>query len=291
MSTVTAAEGEEAPPLPDELISKLIALDEDYTAIQKKLEREIRALERSYDKQLLPIIEARGRLLSTEGGSNRGRGFWKKVLHNSAEFEDDIEEWDLPVLEYLVDVRANVIISRMDGDDPRGFTITFVFEENPYFSNDELTKKYHYGEGKDFLKETQIVEIESDAIQWKPGMDVTVETVKKRKKGMVKTVTRARPSFFQFFTSLGPNHPIPEWLESMYEEEEEDDDDEVDRLHMVMADDWERAEMLKDNIIPHAIRWYTGEACSEDEEDEEGSEYTIEEDDEVAVIAVAEANF
>lgn len=23
---------------------------------------------------------------------------------------------------------------------------------------------------------------------------------------------------------------------------------------MVMADDWERAEMLKDNIIPHAIR-------------------------------------
>lgn len=62
------------------------------------------------------------------------------------------------------------MIPSVDGDDPRGFTITFVFKENPYFSNDELTKKYHYGEGKEFLKETQIVEIESDAIQWKPGM-------------------------------------------------------------------------------------------------------------------------
>ncbi|KAF4703914.1 nucleosome assembly, partial [Perkinsus olseni] len=114
-----------------------------------------------------------------------------------------------------------------------------------------------------------------------------------KNRAAMKTVTRDRPSFFKFFTSLGPNYPIPEWLELPDDEDSEDDEDELERLHMLMADDWERAEMLKDNIIPHAIRWYTGEACPDDEV----SEYTIadddeeEVDDESAAIAMAEANF
>ncbi|KAF4695997.1 nucleosome assembly [Perkinsus olseni] len=299
-----SAEKEEAPTLPQELVSKLLALDDDYTKIQKRLEREIRELERSYDKELTPIIEARAQLLAEpgEGGSNHVKGFWKKVLRNSTEFEDDVEEWDLPVLEYLVDITTDDLFpSSPAGDEaPCGFSLTFAFAENPYFTNDKLTKKYHYGEGKEFLKQTEIVEIESDGIDWKPGMDVTVEVVRKKKKGSgaknraaMKTVTRDRPSFFKFFTSLGPNYPIPEWLELPDDEDSEDDEDELERLHMLMADDWERAEMLKDNIIPHAIRWYTGEACPDDEV----SEYTIadddeeEVDDESAAIAMAEANF
>ncbi|KAF4748616.1 nucleosome assembly, partial [Perkinsus olseni] len=97
-----SAEEEEAPTLPQELVSKLLALDDDYTKIQKRLEREIRELERTYDKELTPIIEARAQLLAEPGeqGSNHVKGFWKKVLRNSTEFEDDVEEWDLPYVEW-----------------------------------------------------------------------------------------------------------------------------------------------------------------------------------------------
>ncbi|KAF4742867.1 nucleosome assembly, partial [Perkinsus olseni] len=97
-----SAEKEEAPTLPQELVSKLLVLDDDYTKIQKRLEREMRELEKSYDKELTPTIEARAQLLAEPGeqGSNHVKGFWKKVLRNSTEFEDDVEEWDLPVLEY-----------------------------------------------------------------------------------------------------------------------------------------------------------------------------------------------
>ncbi|KAF4661333.1 nucleosome assembly [Perkinsus chesapeaki] len=257
----TPSAEEEDPNLPEEVLSTLQELDDSYTKIQHELERELRAVEKAYEKKLNPMLKARKEVLDTpaeeEEGKTLARGFWRKVLQNCDEFEDDVEEWDVPVLEYLIDITAEDILPP-DCDEwtaPRGFSLSFTFANNPYFTNSKLTKYYHYSEGKEYLRQTEIVDIDSDEIDWKPDMDVTVEVVQK-KRTQARTVTRERPSFFKYFTSLGPRHPLPEWLGSLEDDsfDDDDDDDDVDKLHMVMMDDWERAEMLKDNIIPHAVR-------------------------------------
>merc|ERR1712083_1196023 len=45
------------------------------------------------------------------------------------------------------------------------------------------------------------------------------------------------------------------------DEEEEDDDEDFNKTEMVMQDDWEAGCVIRDCLIPHAVRWYTGEAC------------------------------
>ena len=40
-------------------------------------------------------------------------------------------------------------------------------------------------------------------------------------------------------------------------------------------------ELLKDDIIPYAIKWFTGEAAESDEEDDDDEDEEYDEDDEV----------
>merc|ERR1719232_300317 len=69
----------------------------------------------------------------------------------------------------------------------------------------------------------------------------------------------------------------------MDEEEEVDDEDEEELMTYLMDNDHEVGTALRDNIIPFAIRWYTGEAAPEYErmgpEDSDEDEESEEEDE------------
>merc|ERR1719375_2954818 len=96
-------------------------------------------------------------------------------------------------------------------------------------------------------------------IAWKKGKNVTVKVMKKKvkKKGKESgppiTKTVKEDSFFNFF-----DPPDVAALEEL-------DEDEVE-------EDYEMGCCFKDEIIPHAVRWYTGEAYGSEDEDESGDE-------------------
>merc|ERR1719214_131860 len=62
------------------------------------------------------------------------------------------------------------------------------------------------------------------------------------------------------------------------EVDEEEAADEADFVEMIMEQELEMGEAVRDFIIPFAVRWYTGEAAPDDDDDDEDSEE--EEDDE-----------
>merc|ERR1712118_28199 len=89
-----------------------------------------------------------------------------------------------------------------------------------------------------------------------------------------------RDSFFRnFFRSLKKGEPLPDdvdanELRGMMGEESDDEDADDDQLvEMLMEQDHEIGSACKDNIVPFAVRWYTGEASPEEDDfDEDGEE-------------------
>lgn len=115
----------------------------------------------------------------------------------------------------------------------QGFKLTFEFLENEFFTNSVLTKTYFVDNLWTDMSEPDLVKVEATAVDWKPGKNLTVETVtvKPKKKGRKaqgpKTVTRSRPSFFAFFTPFN--------LDEDEEEEHEGEDDEDEAVRRVAA--------------------------------------------------------
>merc|ERR1712007_324180 len=166
------------------------------------------------------------------------------------------------------------------GESNNGFKIVFVFQNNPYFEGKALWKEYITKEVCPYTPgDMDIEEIKASPISWSPGMNITVVKTQKKNKGGVKRnknkgkeKEEARKSFFRyFFKNLKPDADLPDDLP----------DD-------VMENDHETGIALRDQIIPYAVRWYTGEVIMEyddddDEDDESGDsddEDESEEDDE-----------
>ncbi|EEQ99916.1 conserved hypothetical protein [Perkinsus marinus ATCC 50983] len=74
-----------------------------------------------------------------------------------------------------------------------------------------------------------------------------------------------------FFSPLGPDHPIPEIFLDLDSDSESDDDEAEERLQFFMSADFEKADDLRENIIPRAFKYFTGEAADYDS-DEDDSE-------------------
>lgn len=218
-------------------------------------------------------------------------GFWRVVLQNSTDFQEDIERHDEPVLDYLSDVRSAWID---DGDRDRGFRIEFFFGDNPYFSNAVLEKVYHTERPNQYTRRVECVRIVATAIDWKPGRNATVEMVVRRPKqgSMRRRAARARKeevprdSFFRTcFRSLGADEDIPE-----EELEDSEPDGGIDLMACLLVEDYQRGMALRDYIIPHAVRWYTGEACDDDDdgsgsEDEDAADPSGEDGEEEACLS------
>ncbi|CAI5989233.1 unnamed protein product [Closterium sp. NIES-64] len=108
------------------------------------------------------------------------------VLLNHGLLHAFFTEEDRQVLEYL---------RGLDVEDYKdiklGYSITFTFAENPYFSNKELTKSYKY-------TEEGTANVEGTKIEWKEGMDLTAPKPKQDKAGK-KRQLEEQESFFKWF--------------------------------------------------------------------------------------------
>jgi len=289
----------DAPP-DSPIVAELKRIDDEYLEIEREYEKEVEELQRKFTEKQKPCLDKRAELLQQKGdeadapvsGTPALRGFWLKALRNHPAFEEEIEEWDEPVLEYLSDIKKENLDAM---SSEKGFKFELHFVENPYFENKVLTKEYHTKEGSPYTGDIEVTEIKSSTIEWKDGKNVTVESVKKKVKGggakkakqAGKTKEEPRSSFFRsFFRNLKEGGPLPddidpEEMRGMCEDSE-DEGDEEQIISYMMENDHEGGCALRDNIIPFAVRWYTGEAAPEDDDDddEDGEEEDDDDDDE-----------
>jgi hypothetical protein len=172
-----------------------------------------------------------------------------------------VTEEDMEALEALTDVTCEY------NEEWSGFTLTFTFKENKYFSNTELKKVYEVS--PDLLEEKapELDSVVGTEIAWKAGMNLCVTETKKKQKaksgrnaGQVRFVTKTSPkaSFFHYFSD--PNMPE--------EEEEEEEEEDSEHFTLDIDEDFEIAHAFRTEVIPDALLWYTGEAM-EDQDDED----------------------
>jgi len=184
--------------------------------------------------------------------------FWLHVLKNVNEdvLMGLIEPHDEEALTYLTDVAVSL---RTDG-----FMLQFHFKENPFFTNQVLTKDYTYREGPHPERPLaydgpEIVSTEGCRIDWKEGKDLTKLAYKV--EFICKVDDHCTPesitadSFFDFFKP-----PV------VKDGEEFTKDDDA-----ALATDFVVGCSLKGKIIPRAVTYFTGEIF-DDENDSEASD-------------------
>eukprot|EP00747_Dinoflagellata_sp_TGD_P213266 gnl/TRDRNA2_/TRDRNA2_86248_c0_seq1.p1 gnl/TRDRNA2_/TRDRNA2_86248_c0~~gnl/TRDRNA2_/TRDRNA2_86248_c0_seq1.p1 ORF type:complete len:442 (+),score=88.77 gnl/TRDRNA2_/TRDRNA2_86248_c0_seq1:87-1412(+) len=270
------------------VIKTLKEIEDDYLALDRMCEKEMQQIMTKYKEKQKPLFRQRFEALakaeagdSAETGTPACKHFWCNALARSRTVP--IYPWDEPVLEYIKDISADDFV---EDDVNTGFKLTFLFADNPYFSNRELEIEYHNEEVSPYVGSKKVKEIRCSPINWKPGMDVTIETVKSRiktgpkgKKITKQKVTEEpRESFFRnFFRNMTDGMTIPQdmyesvlaQLEEMGQEEAINDDAIVE---MLMDHDYEAAFAIRSRLIPYAARMWTGEIAPEEEEDEDEDE-------------------
>jgi len=281
-------EKEEDPPI----IKELKVLDDKYLELEREYEKELQVLQKKFTDMQNPILAERTAVLTANPpdgpvtGTPAISGFWSTAIKNHPAFESVIEEWDEPVLEFIRDITKENLD---DSDSNKGFKLTFLFAENPYFSNPTLWKEYHSEESSPYTQECEVTLIKASEIDWKDGKDVTIEKVAKKVKGggakkakQKKEKEEPRDSIFRhFFRTLKPDMPVPDDvnLDDVGGMCDEDDDDEG-IMEMLMDNDHEVGMALRDQIIPFAVRWFTGEAAPDDDDDDDEDDESEDDDDE-----------
>ncbi|XP_034489751.1 nucleosome assembly protein 1-like 1-A [Drosophila innubila] len=171
--------------------------------------------------------------------------FWLTVFRNVALISDLVQEHDEPLLECLVDVRISY--------DPDSYTIHFQFRPNEYLHTSSLllTKKYilRHEADKDFpfmFEGPEIVRCEGCHIHWRDGCNLTLQTVRqKRPRKGARNMPKVMPreSFFRFFSP-------PQAMDLSLADE---------KTKMVLGADFEVGYLLRTQIVPKAILFYTGD--------------------------------
>lgn len=199
--------------------------------------------------------------------------FWLTIFRHSDLLSDMIQTHDEPILKKLQDIKIKY-------DEAMSYTLEFHFAPNDHFTDTVLTKKYYLrckidGNEPFAFEGPEIYKCTGCTINWKPGQNITVRTIKKKQKhkarGAVRTVTKQVPndSFFNFFNP--PEVP---------EDESKIDEDSQN----ILGTDFEIGHFLRARIIPRAVLYYTGDVVDDDddldEEEEEEEEEAEEEEDE-----------
>lgn len=180
--------------------------------------------------------------------------FWLTIFRNTDLLSDMVQPHDEPLLKLLTDIKIKY-------DEDLSYTLEFHFQPNDYFTDSVLTKKYFLrckidGEDPFSFEGPEIYKCLGCNINWKPGKNLTVKTIKKKQKhkarGAVRTVSKQVPndSFFNFFAP--PDCPEDE---SKLDEESQN----------ILATDFEIGHFLRARIIPRAVLFYTGDLVDDDE--------------------------
>eukprot|EP00904_Undaria_pinnatifida_P002937 jgi/Undpi1/12644/HiC_scaffold_6.g02312.m1 len=221
--------------LPREVMRRLYqlkALHSQKELVYDRYKAERAALERKFASEYANIYARRaevvaGRLKNIdvlevdkmeagEGGESGVPHFWMQCMLHHEALHDVVCEPDLEALYYLSDVRC------VDKDDLLGFTLQFHFDDNPFFSNAVLTKRYDTANIMD-QGEPLLEGVDGTPIEWKSGRNLCEKVTRRKIKrggsrsGETRTVRKVEKteSFFKFF-----QNPV------MYDEDEEEEEDE-----------------------------------------------------------------
>lgn len=245
----------------EEALKGLESLSRQRVALLKEHQRELLELERNFLAKCSGLYEQRATIISSanragdasdastnlseKNAENAGiPDFWLTVLLNHPEIKELIAESDAEALKYLKDVKISY------PDDSFGFILTFVFGDNPYFSQNILTKHYVLAEQEEtpFMVNYVFDHCSGTTIEWRPGMNLCYKSVlrtqRHRATNNVRTIKRLErvPSFFHFFGTS---------------EERQNGEEEMEELERF---DYEIGEIFKEQLIPFAFEWYTGKA-------------------------------
>lgn len=293
-------------------IAYLRELQDQHDDLAEKHHEEQVALQKKYEKLWEPLFQKRAAVVQgkeeapdalgegeeaeevneaeeEEGGTDVAGipDFWLHVLQSHKGWSEEIEDKDVPILSHLVDVRVVNLRDEEDAstsnkagkddededeeDSLKGFKIIFDFSDNSYFSNKELVKTYYMV--SDDAEDPVLQRATGTPIQWASGKNPGVKLQKKKggAKGKSKPPTRSTRvhTFFDFFSP-----PV------VPESESELTEAQMDALQSALERDYELGECLRDDIIPHAIKWFTGEAQMEDSDEDEDDDEDEEDDDE-----------
>lgn len=292
--------------LPKSIINRLIALkslQEESDKIEEQYKLERVALEKKYRELKTPQWEKRQQIVNGEveveslvkedvvvEGEEPEKvvgipSFWMQCLQNHPNIGELITDDDATALGALRDIKCEY------NEDMSGFKLIFVFAENEYFSNKELTKSYTVSPDLLDEKAPALTNVEGTTIDWKDpakNLCVSVERKKQRAKsgkrqGQVRYVTSLvdKESFFHYFKEPTMN--------AGEEEDEGDEEGEPKRggsskFTLSIDEDYEIGHAIRTAIIPEAVLWFTGEAAGDEDDDfddvdEEGDEGDDDEDD------------
>ncbi|KAK0407359.1 hypothetical protein QR680_019155 [Steinernema hermaphroditum] len=259
--------------LETEYFRRLHELDKEFQPRFNKLQEERRAivtgtkepadeetdiaLLHGADKEELSKLEE---AWNNNNPSNDERGitdFWLLVLLSFEPTRDMIADADLDVLAHLNDITCDV------DSNPSSFTLSFHFDKNEYFTNSILEKRYVLSENVDpedpFSYEgLSIVECTGSQIEWENERNVTKKVIKKKlrnsRTGKTKMVykTVKTDSFFNFFEPPNP---------ALFAEDDE-------AVYEFLMSDFEIGLQIREQVIPRAVLYYTGELADKYSDDE-----------------------
>lgn len=230
-------------------------IQKEHNGIEAKYFVERAELDAKYQKLYEPLYTKRFEIVngSTEldGASSKHNveekgvpDFWLNAMKRNELLSDEIQERDEAALKYLKDIKYSKIQS---SDFPDGFKLDFFFDTNPFFKNSVLTKTYHV------VDDDELNLVVGTEIEWFPGKILTQKLLKKKiKQGSKNTKpiikTEKCESFFNFFKHR--KRPSgDEYIDVQLQDE--------------MEQDFDIGSIFRDEIIPHAVSWFTGEAIPE----------------------------
>jgi len=213
---------ESLPPVIRKQVDQLKELNQQRDTFLEEYRKERALLELKYNELCKPLFEKRKEIVNgtkdvppseTDGdGTNQSTDstapiqsddtekesddtapgipeFWIVAMCNIEAVEELISERDKQCLEYLTDIACH------DFDNGIGFILSFHFKENPFFTNQVLTKRYDV---PNLLIEDEptLKNVSGCDIDWKNNdMCLTFKTITKRqrnKKGKIRNVKKKR---------------------------------------------------------------------------------------------------
>ncbi|CAH8391762.1 unnamed protein product [Eruca vesicaria subsp. sativa] len=263
-------------------VDALKDIQSQYDELEAKFREERALLEAKYEKLYEPLYAKRYDIVNgtteieltpedtkmDEGEDKTAEekgvpSFWLTALQNNDVTSEEVTEGDEEALKYLKDIKW------CKTEEPKGFKLEFLFDSNPFFKNDVLTKSYHViDEDEPLLEKAMGTEIE-----WYPGKCLTQKVLKEKpKEGSTNTkpITEMEDceSFFKFFNP--PELP---------DDDEDIEEDKAEELESLMEQDYEIGFTIRAKIIPHAVSWFTGEAIEVEEFNIDDDEDDMEEDE------------
>ncbi|KAF3444783.1 hypothetical protein FNV43_RR14476 [Rhamnella rubrinervis] len=230
-----------------------VSQDEDSDHIDGELVLSIEKLQEVQDELEKVIEEASDKVLEVEQKYNEIRrpvylrrndiiksipDFWLTAFLSHPALCDLLTEEDQKIFKYLDSLDVE------DFKDVKlGYSITFNFNENPYFEDTKLTKTFtFFDEGT--------TKITGTTIKWKEGM-AAANGVNHEKKGNKRPL--AEESFFSWFG--------------------ETQQKDIAELHD------EVAEIIKEDLWPNPLKYFNNEADEEDSDGDEEEEENGDDDD------------